>query len=46
MVFPGNLLWLSESLPRITPVILLAAAVIILLLLAGGGRRLKRIDIV
>lgn len=45
IVFPGNLLWLSDSLLRITPVILLASAVIILLLLAGGERRLKRIDI-
>lgn len=35
MVFPGNLLWLSELSPRITSVIMLAAAVIILLLLAG-----------
>ena len=44
-VFPGNLLWLNEGLPGITPIIALAAATLSVLLLAGGGWRLKRIDI-
>jgi ABC-type transport system involved in multi-copper enzyme maturation permease subunit len=44
-VFPGNLLWLNEGLPSITPMIVLAAATANLLLLAWGGWRLKRIDI-
>jgi hypothetical protein len=45
VVFPGNLLWLSGSLPRLTPILLLAAMAIVILLLSGGGRRLNRMDI-
>jgi ABC-type transport system involved in multi-copper enzyme maturation permease subunit len=45
IVFPGNLLWLSESLPKVTPIILSAAAAAGALLLAGSSRRLGRLDI-
>jgi hypothetical protein len=46
IVFPGNLLWHSESLPKITPIVLLVAVATGTLLLAGGGRRLRKMDIV
>jgi hypothetical protein len=45
MVFPGNLLWMSDGLPSIAPIIVLAAATLSVLLLAWGGWRLKRMDI-
>jgi hypothetical protein len=45
IIFPGNLLWLSESLPMVTPIILLTAAAAGALLLAGSSWRLKRLDI-
>jgi hypothetical protein len=46
IVFPCNLLWRSESLPKITPALLLSAAAVSALLLVGGGRGLKRMDVV
>jgi hypothetical protein len=46
LIFPGNLLWFSESLPNITPIILIAAVAASLLLLAGSSWRLKRLDII
>jgi ABC-type transport system involved in multi-copper enzyme maturation permease subunit len=45
VVFPGNLLWMSEGLPSIAPIIALAGATLSVLLLAWGGWRLKRMDI-
>jgi hypothetical protein len=45
IIFPGNLLWFSESLPKITPIILSAAVATSALLLAGSSRRLSRSDI-
>jgi ABC-type transport system involved in multi-copper enzyme maturation permease subunit len=45
VVFPGNLLWLNEGLPNITPIIALTGATLSMLLLTWGGWRLKRIDI-
>jgi hypothetical protein len=46
IIFPGNLLWFSESLPKITPIILISAIAASLPLLAGSSWRLKRLDIV
>jgi ABC-type transport system involved in multi-copper enzyme maturation permease subunit len=46
ILFPANLLWHGELLPKITPIILLVAAAISILSLVGGGRRLKKLDIV
>jgi hypothetical protein len=45
IIFPGNLLWFSESLPMITPIILIVAVATSALLLAGSSWRLKRLDI-
>jgi ABC-type transport system involved in multi-copper enzyme maturation permease subunit len=45
IIFPGNLLWFSESLPKITPIILLSAITASVLLLAGSSRYLSRSDI-
>jgi ABC-type Na+ efflux pump permease subunit len=44
LVFPGNLLWFSESLPKLTPIVLLVASLACGLLLAASGWRLKRMD--
>jgi hypothetical protein len=46
IIFPGNLLWFSESLPKITPIILITAVAASVLLLAGSSWRLKRLEIV
>jgi hypothetical protein len=46
VIFPGNLLWFSESLPKIMPIILIAAVAAGVLLLAESSRRLRRLDIV
>jgi hypothetical protein len=46
LIFPGNLLWFSESMPKITPIILIAAVAASLLLLVGSSWRLRRLDIV
>jgi hypothetical protein len=46
IVFPCNLLWRGESLPKITPALMFSAAAVSAILLAGGGRRLRRMDVV
>jgi hypothetical protein len=45
MIFSGNLLWFSESLPKITSIIVIAAVAASVLLLAGSRWCLKRLDI-
>jgi ABC-type transport system involved in multi-copper enzyme maturation permease subunit len=44
-VFPVNLIWLSEGLPKITPILVLLAVAAGALLLTGSGWRLRRMDI-
>jgi hypothetical protein len=45
LVFPSNLLWMSDGLPNIAPLLVLAGATLIVVLLTWGGWRLKRMDI-
>jgi hypothetical protein len=45
LVFPSNLLWVSDGLPGIAPLLVLAGATLIVFLLTWGGYRLKRMSI-
>jgi hypothetical protein len=45
IVFPCNLLWRGESLPKLTPALLLSAVAINALSLIVSGRCLKRMDV-
>lgn len=45
LVFPGNLLWLSDDFPKLLPALLLIVSISSILLLAGSSWRLKRMDI-
>jgi hypothetical protein len=46
IVFPCNLLWRGESLPKVTPALALSAVTVSAILLVGSGRCLRRIDVV